>query len=369
MLRAISRKSLTRNGIIRCRAIRFYDYSTMSSTDMDEEDYKLVRKGLLRFPKKDSFPSSRYSNIKLQNIVQFQQSRNISSLPFPDSMSNFTFWGGAGWMIHTLHLDGTIPYWICMSLCAVTVRTALLPVVIQGAHTSAKFAAIAPEVQFLLSLFQNDLKMLQQSKETQKQRQKYQLFGLAWRNLSAIYKKYDFHPLSIFKAPLMQIPFFFYFAADLRKVIDGRDIDLARALQDGGILWFNDLTEADPYFVLPVLTGTLLYMNVEIATSKRGLSGETASQANFVKFLKDFFQSKCILKLNDKRGTLGDIFSTQISISTFHRLIDYVSLYNGQFACCSSNLFAHEFHLDHGTKRSSQKRQFSLFSQASVLGY
>jgi membrane protein insertase Oxa1/YidC/SpoIIIJ len=94
---------------------------------------------------------------------------------------------------------------------------------------------------------------------------------------------------------LLQIPFFFYFASDLQRIIRGTDpsqLELARALQDGGALWFVDLTEPDPFFVLPIITGSLMYINVELATGRHSLSGTTTSKANFVKAMKDFFQSK-----------------------------------------------------------------------------
>ena len=91
---------------------------------------------------------------------------------------------------------------------------------------------------------------------------------------------------------MLQIPFFFYFASDLQRIIRGSDIELARALQDGGALWFPDLTEPDPYFALPVIAGALMYLNVELATGRRTLSGEASSKANFAKTLKDIFQSK-----------------------------------------------------------------------------
>ena len=74
--------------------------------------------------------------------------------------------------------------------------------------------------------------------------------------------------------------------------MDSNNMGLARELQDGGALWFMDLTEPDPYFVLPIITGSLMYLNVELATGKHGLSGSTTSKANFAKAIKDFFQSE-----------------------------------------------------------------------------
>lgn len=94
------------------------------------------------------------------------------------------------------------------------------------------------------------------------------------------------------KAPLLQLPVFWYFSVDIRKIINGADPELAQNLTEGGLLWVRDLTEPDPWYGLPILGGLLLYMNVEVALGKQILSGEATSKANVAKALKDFFQSE-----------------------------------------------------------------------------
>lgn len=36
------------------------------------------------------------------------------------------------------------------------------------------------------------------------------------------------------------------------------------ALRTEGLLWFKDLAEADPYFVLPLISATLSYFNISM---------------------------------------------------------------------------------------------------------
>ncbi len=117
---------------------------------------------------------------------------------------SITIWGGCGWLITTLHMGGTIPYWVCMSLSSLLVRTCLLPLVVQGVHTQVKFASIAPDIQFLLTLFQQDRQMMKMDKRTQTNPAemsllKRQHFQASWRNLRYIYKSNNVHPLDIFK--------------------------------------------------------------------------------------------------------------------------------------------------------------------------
>ena len=92
----------------------------------------------------------------------------------------------------------------------------------------------------------------------------------------------------------MQIPVFWYFAIDIRKIINGSDPALAQQLVDSSFLWITDLTEPDPWYGLPIITGLLLYWNVETAVGKKALSGETSSQSRMALFLKDAFQSLAV---------------------------------------------------------------------------
>ena len=78
----------------------------------------------------------------------------------------------------------------------------------------------------------------------------------------------------------------------MRKIVAGFDHQLARDLSEGGFLWFKDLTDPDPFFALPILSGVLLYGNVEYALGRKNLSGKYVSQSKFSIFMKDFFQSK-----------------------------------------------------------------------------
>lgn len=186
-------------------------------------------------------------------------------------------------------MNGVIPYWACFSITNVLVRTSLIPLVLHSAHTAARFAKVAPEVQFLVTIFQQDLQ--KQKKEGASFGEQWMLTRQAMQTLGGIYKIHDIHPLALFKSPLAQIPVFWYFSIDLRKIINGADPALAQELTESGFLWVPDLTEPDPWFGLPILAGMLLYANVEVAIGKQSLSGEAASKSKLAYYLKDFFQS------------------------------------------------------------------------------
>jgi membrane protein insertase Oxa1/YidC/SpoIIIJ len=199
-------------------------------------------------------------------------------------------------MIKVLHADGTLlPYWACFAAISIMVRTALIPVVIYGAHTASRFAKVVPEVQFILTLHQNDLTKLREKNASLAE--KFVLFRTNFFTLSGIYKLHSIHPFSVFLSPLLQLPIFLYISRDLRKIVNGLDPYLAQDLVDSSCSvfpWISDLTELDPWFALPVMAGIVLYANLEVAIGSRNLAGPAASKANTAVFMKDLFQSVAV---------------------------------------------------------------------------
>lgn len=220
--------------------------------------------------------------------------REISSVTdmLPEFAKQYSVWGGSAYILTKLH-GQNIPYWACISLTNVFVRSSLVPLVIKGAKTSAQFANVAPEVQFLVSSYTRDAKKLKDANAPPSQR--FELLVAMWQSLRGIYKLHGVNPLDVLKSPLMQIPVFWYFSVDLRKLINGGNPELAQQLTESGILWVTDLTEPDPWYGLPILSGMFLYLNVEVAVGKQSLSGETASKSNIARYLKDGFQSESLL--------------------------------------------------------------------------
>lgn len=219
-------------------------------------------------------------------------SSSIISDVLPEFMKQYSIWGGSAIILKTFH-GLNIPYWACMSLTNILVRTSLFPLVIQGAKTSVRFSNVAPEVQFLISCYTRDAKTLKDANAPPSQRM--ELLVATWQSLRGIYKLHKVNPFDVLKSPLMQIPVFWYFSVDIRKLINGGNPELAQELTESGFLWVMDLTEPDPWYGLPILSGLLLYLNVEVAVGKQSLSGETASKSNIARYLKDGFQSLAVL--------------------------------------------------------------------------
>lgn len=111
-------------------------------------------------------------------------------------------------MLKTIHMDGIVPYWACFAVINILVRLLLFPLVIQGAHASARFAKVVPEVQFLVTLFTNDLKQMQKRKASLVERMA--LMRTNFQTLGGIYKLHKINPFAVFLSPLLQLPIFWY---------------------------------------------------------------------------------------------------------------------------------------------------------------
>ncbi|CAB9498694.1 Membrane protein insertase YidC [Seminavis robusta] len=222
-----------------------------------------------------------------------QQVRHMSSASafLPEMMQGFSIWGGSAVLLNGFHSAG-IPYWACFSLINIVVRVSLFPLVLYSAHAASRFGKVAVELQFFVSMFQNDLRNLRSQGASTSELIAF--FRMGMQSLRGIYKLHKINPLAAFLSPLMQLPFFIYVSVDLRKIVNGRYPELAQELtacDDSILYWVPDLTEPDPFYILPILAGAAMYTNVETALGRRNLAGDTASKADTGVFLKDLFQS------------------------------------------------------------------------------
>jgi len=88
--------------------------------------------------------------------------------------------------------------------------------------------------------------------------------------------------------PAANISIFLTFIISIREMIKN-DTNLVYGFQEGGLLWFTDLTMKDGTFILPFLAITLSYTALDIAFSN--------SKGNFFIYTKDFCQCITLLSI------------------------------------------------------------------------
>lgn len=123
-----------------------------------------------------------------------------------------------GLLLTNFHTTLHIPYWACIVLTNIGIRSAMIPIAIHGAKTQVKLGSVSPEVQYLITSFTTDMTTLggkaaaaaaagqgqgQQSRNNYYVNQLYKgrivLIKATMETLRGIYRMKDINPLAIFK--------------------------------------------------------------------------------------------------------------------------------------------------------------------------
>jgi YidC/Oxa1 family membrane protein insertase len=146
------------------------------------------------------------------------------------------------WIMKTYHnVSGN--WGAAIILLTVTVRLLLLPLTAAQFRSSAKMRQFAPRMKELRDRYADNREQLN-------------------RAMMELYKKEGFNPLAGCWPLLFQFPVFIAMYWVVSQSVELR--------QAAFMLWIDDLTAADPYFVLPVLYGATMWLMQKI-------SGQTAT--------------------------------------------------------------------------------------------
>ena len=144
---------------------------------------------------------------------------------------------GALELFHTLGA----PWWLSIVLLTVSVRAMLFPLTIRQANNMRSMQELKPEMDEIRFRYKDD-------------RQKQQ------EAMMELYRKRQVNPLAGFLPVLVQVPVFI----TMYRVVRSHE-EAFPSFASGGLLWFTDLTKADPYFILPVLSASILLAAGEVS--------------------------------------------------------------------------------------------------------
>ncbi len=161
--------------------------------------------------------------------------------------------------LELLHSVGA-PWWLSIVLLTASVRAILLPLTIRQVNNIRSMQELKPEMDQIRSRYKND---------RQKQQEAFM----------ELYRERRVNPLAGFLPILVQVPVFI----TMYQVVRSHEESFP-SFANGGLLWFTDLTKADPYFVLPVLSASLLLAAGEV--SARNVAPE---QRRLMRFLPVVF--------------------------------------------------------------------------------
>ncbi|KAL5478842.1 hypothetical protein ACEPAI_2119 [Sanghuangporus weigelae] len=166
-------------------------------------------------------------------------------------------WAPAGlapWVLESVQVSTGLPWWQVIMLTTMGARMALVPLVISAQEMQGRIAPLQPKLTELRD-------------RAMKARAEGDLFGMrqATQQQQLLLSKHDVSPFKQIVMSLGQV------AVQLGLFLGIRRMCLApvEQLKVGGIAWFMDLTVADPYYILPIVSFALV--NLQMSLSRRDM--------------------------------------------------------------------------------------------------
>ncbi len=150
--------------------------------------------------------------------------------------------GALGWALEYVHAQGA-PWWLSIAIITVVVRTILFPLTVRQVKSMRAMQDLKPDMDKIRAQYKDN-----------RQRQQEEIMKL--------YQERQVNPFGSCFPLLIQMPIFI----GMFYVIRGFG-DTHPSFTSGGILWFQDLSAYDPFYILPVLSALTMLAASEI-TSK-----------------------------------------------------------------------------------------------------
>lgn len=169
-------------------------------------------------------------------------------------------------LLEYLHISWSLPWWGAIVASTIAARILLLPVLIKTQKSTINLSNNMPQLQFLQAKF-GEARKAGNSMEASR----YAL------EISEYMKKHNLSPFKSAALPLMQAPVFISFFLGLRGMAKAP----VESMQWGGIGWTTDLTIPDPYYILPILSCSTLYVVLKIG-AESGVKFENMKLSRYV---------------------------------------------------------------------------------------
>ncbi len=211
-------------------ATLFYDFdkglNVIVSKD-DKNDPILFVEGSPSFMVSGYFGPKEYETLKainpeLTDVIEYGFFTFIAKPMFKALLALYHFVGNWGWAIVIL---------------TIIIRIILFPLTLKGMLSMQKLKDLAPKIKEIQQKYKGDPQKMNAA-------------------MMQLYKKHNANPMGGCLPMLLQIPVFFAIYRVLLNAIELKGAPW--------ILWIHDLSQPDPYFVLPILMGATMYLHQKI---------------------------------------------------------------------------------------------------------
>lgn len=154
--------------------------------------------------------------------------------------------GVLGEILKYFHFQLGLEWWLAIVLLTVVIRTLLFPLTVRQVKSMRAMQELRPEMEKIRNKYRDD-----------RQRQQQEQMKL--------FQERKVNPLGGCLPILIQMPIFIGIFYVIRKFGGAFGTEATQpTFNTGGILWFQNLSAMDPYFVLPVLSAVTMLLSMEI---------------------------------------------------------------------------------------------------------
>ena len=158
-----------------------------------------------------------------------------------------------GSALEYFHSNLGLPWWLAIVLLTIVVRSVLFPLTVKQVRNMRAMQELKPDLEKIKAKFPNN-------------RQKQQ------EETMALYQERKINPLGGCLPLLVQIPIFigiFYVIKDFggfSGALGGGGATEAShpSFTEGGILWFRNLSNADSFYILPIIASITMLASMEV---------------------------------------------------------------------------------------------------------
>jgi YidC/Oxa1 family membrane protein insertase len=167
----------------------------------------------------------------------------------------FNLMGGT---LSTFHGWGA-PWWLSIMMLTIIVRTLLFPITYRQVKSMRKMQDLKPDMDRIRTEHKEDV-------QTQR------------AEMAKLYQERKVNPLGGCLPVFIQLPIFLVLYYTIRQ------FDKLESFRTGGLLWFQDLTQPDHLFILPVL-----YVLTMMASQEITIRNTASQQKQLMRFLPIIF--------------------------------------------------------------------------------
>jgi YidC/Oxa1 family membrane protein insertase len=163
-----------------------------------------------------------------------------------------------GGTLSTFHGWGA-PWWLAIVMLTLVVRTLLFPITYRQVKSMRRMQDLKPDMDRIRAEYKDDV---------QKQREE----------MAKLYQERQVNPLGGCLPIFVQLPIFLVLYYTIRH------FDTLESFRTGGLLWFQNLTQPDHLFILPVL-----YVLTMMASQELTIRNTATQQKQVMRFLPIIF--------------------------------------------------------------------------------